>query len=132
MARARESFIQLSAELGVDELTDRIQRWTGGSSLSPVGQAWICCVYCYTYNVVMKFEWDEAKQQSNLLKHRLDFVDAETVLAGATFTFADDRFAYNEERYITLGLLRGSVVVVAHTEREDVIRSHINAKGNEK
>lgn len=70
----------------------------------------------------MKFEWDEAKQQSNLRKHRLDFTDAETVFAGATFTFEDDRFEYNEDRYITLGLLRGVVVVMAHTEREAVIR----------
>jgi len=70
----------------------------------------------------MKFEWDEAKQQSNLRKHRLDFADAETVFAGATFTFEDDRFEYGEDRYITLGLLRGIVVVIAHTEREEVIR----------
>ncbi len=70
----------------------------------------------------MKFEWDEAKQQSNLRKHRLDFADAETVFAGATFTFEDDRFEYSEDRYITLGLLRGAVGVIAPTEREDVIR----------
>ena len=70
----------------------------------------------------MKFEWNEAKQQSNLRKHRLDFADAETVFAGATFSFEDDRFEYSEDRYITLGLLRGAVVVIAHTEREEVIR----------
>ncbi|RME44716.1 MAG: BrnT family toxin [Caldilineae bacterium] len=70
----------------------------------------------------MKFEWDEAKRQSNLRKHHLDFVDVETVFGGATFTFEDDRFEYGEDRYITLGLLRGMVVVIAHTEREDVIR----------
>ncbi len=70
----------------------------------------------------MEFEWDEAKRQSNLRKHRLDFDDAETVFAGATFTFEGDRFEYNEDRCITLGLLRGMVVVIAHTEREEVIR----------
>lgn len=70
----------------------------------------------------MEFEWDTAKQQANLRKHRLDFADAETVFAGATFTFADDRFAYSEVRYITLGLLRGTVVAIAHTERKEVIR----------
>jgi hypothetical protein len=66
----------------------------------------------------MRFEWDEAKQQSNLGKHQLDFADAELVFAGATFTFEDDRFEYNEDRYITLGLLHGIVVVIAHTERQ--------------
>ena len=70
----------------------------------------------------MKFEWDEVKQQANLRKRRLDFADAETVFAGATFTFEDDRFEYGEDRYITLGLLRGTVVVIAHTERKEVIR----------
>ena len=70
----------------------------------------------------MKFEWDEAKHQSNLRKHRLDFADVATVFAGATFTFEDNRFDYREDRYITLGLLREAVVVIAHTEREEVIR----------
>ena len=70
----------------------------------------------------MKFEWDEAKRQSNLHKHHLDFADAKTVFAGATFTFEDDRFEYSEDRYITLGLLRDIVVVIAHTERAEVIR----------
>jgi uncharacterized DUF497 family protein len=79
-------------------------------------------MYIYTYNIFMNFEWDEAKRQSNLRKHRLDFADAESVFTGATFTFEDDRFEYGEDRYITLGLLRGTVVVIAHTEREDIIR----------
>lgn len=70
----------------------------------------------------MKFEWDEAIRQSNLRKHHLDFSDVETVFAGATFTFEDDRFDYTEDRYITLGLLRGMVVVIAHTEQGEVIR----------
>jgi uncharacterized protein len=70
----------------------------------------------------MRCEWDEAKRQANLHKHRLDFADVQTVFAGVTFTFADDRFDYDEDRYITLGLLQGSVVVIAHTERNAVIR----------
>ena len=70
----------------------------------------------------MQFEWDEAKRQTNLRKHRLDFVEAEIVFSGAVFTFEDDRFEYGEDRYITLGMLRGSVVVIAHTERKEVVR----------
>jgi uncharacterized DUF497 family protein len=30
----------------------------------------------------MRFQWDEAKRQSNLQKHGFDFVDAPTVFAG--------------------------------------------------
>lgn len=70
----------------------------------------------------MKFEWDDAKRQSNLRKHHLDFYDAAEIFSGATFTFRDERFEYGEDRYITLGLLKGTVVVVAHTERDDIIR----------
>ena len=70
----------------------------------------------------MRYEWDETKRQTNLRLRRLDFADAEMVFAGATFTFEDDRFEYGEDRYITLGLLRGMVVVVAHTEHENLIR----------
>jgi len=70
----------------------------------------------------MKFEWDDNKRKSNLAKHGIDFKDANQIFEGITFTFEDDRFDYGEERYITIGMLRGTVVVVAHTESDDVIR----------
>jgi uncharacterized DUF497 family protein len=70
----------------------------------------------------MKFEWDAAKRRANLVKHELDFADAEDVFHGATFTLEDERFAYSENRFITIGMLRGTVIVIAHTEEEDVIR----------
>lgn len=70
----------------------------------------------------MRFEWDEAKRESNLLKHGIDFIDVERLFAGETVTILDDRFDYGEERFITLGLLDERVVVVAHTETKDVIR----------
>lgn len=70
----------------------------------------------------MKFMWDEAKRRSNLVKHRLDFADAPAVFAGIAFTFEDDRFDYGEQRFITLGMLKGVVVVIAHTERNEAIR----------
>jgi uncharacterized DUF497 family protein len=52
----------------------------------------------------MKYEWDEAKNRANVAKHGLGFEDAEQVFAGPCVTFEDDRFAYGEERLITLGL----------------------------
>ncbi|WP_238393426.1 BrnT family toxin [Myxacorys almedinensis] len=78
----------------------------------------------------MQFTWDENKRQSNLVKHGFDFVDASQVFAGATLTFADDRFAYGEQRFITLGLLCGRVVVIAHMESQDKVRIIVNAGGN--
>ena len=70
----------------------------------------------------MEFTWDESKRKSNLLKHGLDFIDARAVFAGATFVFEDDRLSYGEQRFITLGMLRVVVVVIAHTEHNDRIR----------
>jgi uncharacterized protein len=66
--------------------------------------------------------WDEAKRLANLKKHGLDFRDAELVFAGVTYTYEDDRLAYGEQRFITLGLLREVVVSMAHIEEDDHIR----------
>ena len=70
----------------------------------------------------MKFTWDEAKRRFNLIKHKLDFVDASAVFDGITATFEDNRFDYGEQRFITLGLLSSAVVVIVHTERDNSIR----------
>jgi uncharacterized protein len=68
------------------------------------------------------FTWDEAKRRANLRKHGIDFVDAPKIFQGLTFTAEDDREAYGERRFLTLGLLEDQVVSVAHTERRDEIR----------
>ena len=52
----------------------------------------------------------------------VDFVDAAGVFEGLTFTFEDDRFSYGEQRFITLGLLAGIPVSIAHTEDDNEIR----------
>ncbi len=70
----------------------------------------------------MQFTWDEKKRRANILKHGFDFVDAVEVFEGITFTLEDDRFNYGEERFVTLGLLKGTIVVIAHNEKGDEIR----------
>ena len=70
----------------------------------------------------MKIVWDHTKRRANLRKHGLDFVDAADVLAGITYTIKDDRFEYGEERFMTLGMLRDVVVVIAHTETPSEVR----------
>ena len=70
----------------------------------------------------MEFEWDEAKRQSNLNQHGIDFIGIEQVFAGDTVTILDDRFDYGEARFVTFGLLEGRVVGIAHTETDEVIR----------
>ena len=65
--------------------------------------------------------WDEPKRRLNLRKHGLDFIDAEEVFDGVTYTYEDDRFSYDERRFVTLGLLRQIVVSIVHTEDRDDI-----------
>lgn len=65
--------------------------------------------------------WDERKQRMNLKRHGFDFIDAEEVFQGVTYTYEDDRFSYVEQRYVTLGLLRGNAVSIVHTEEGDHI-----------
>jgi uncharacterized DUF497 family protein len=69
----------------------------------------------------MRFTWDEVKRKRNLKDHGLDFVDAKRVFEGLTFTYEDDRFRYDEQRFVTLGLFKGLPVSIVHTESEDRI-----------
>ena len=70
----------------------------------------------------MRFTWSERKLAVNLKDNSLDFVDAQRVFEGATYTFEDDRFDYGEQLFETLGLLAGVPVSIIHTESEDEIR----------
>lgn len=71
----------------------------------------------------MRFSWDEVKRKRNLKDHGIDFVDAKRVFNGATFTYEDDRFRYDEQRFVTLGLLEGIPVSIVHMETKE--RIHI-------
>jgi hypothetical protein len=69
----------------------------------------------------MRFTWREPKRRANRNKQGVDFADAEQVFAGPAFTFEDNREDYGEQRWVTLGLLGGQVMVIVHTETEDEI-----------
>ena len=70
----------------------------------------------------MKFTWNENKRLSNMKKHSIDFADVPAMFDSDVFTIEDTRFDYSETRYITFGLLQYRVIVVAHTEENEVIR----------
>ncbi|NEX21314.1 BrnT family toxin [Thiorhodococcus mannitoliphagus] len=69
----------------------------------------------------MRYTWDEAKRQTNLKKHGLDFVDAPQVFEGPMLLFEDARQGYGEQRMIGIGLLDCLVVLVVHVESDDTI-----------
>lgn len=76
------------------------------------------------------FEWNEQKSQQNQNKHGLSFHDAEAVFEGPCITYADQRFDYGEERFVTLGYLENRVVVIAHTPRGENTRIISMRKAN--
>lgn len=48
------------------------------------------------YTLHREFTWSEAKRATNIKTHGLDFVDAQSVFEGMTYTFEGDRFSYVE------------------------------------
>ena len=70
----------------------------------------------------MEFEWDEAKRQSNLEKHGVDFIDAALVLADAPLILEDARRDYGEQRCLAFGERNGLLFIVAFTLRDGAFR----------
>ena len=69
-----------------------------------------------------EFEWDEKKRLANIRRHAIDFEDAIEIFIGDIVTVEDERFDYGERRFMSLGLLRGRVITIVHTERGETTR----------
>lgn len=76
------------------------------------------------------FEWDENKRRDNIRKHGVDFLRVALIFNGPLYQFTDDRFAYDEERVVSLGLAKGTVYRVVHTLRGDRVRIISAQKAN--
>ena len=72
----------------------------------------------------MNFDWDEAKAETNLLKHGVSFEEATTVFADPLYVdFYDPDHSDDEERYIIIGQShQHRLLLVSYTERETGIR----------
>jgi len=83
----------------------------------------------------MRFEWDPAKNLSNIAKHGFSFEDAHLVFDNPMFATPDNRSAYGEPRISAYGTLNGRIVNIVFTMRSDeVVRiiSMRKANGREK
>ena len=76
--------------------------------------------------------FDAAKRTATLATRGLDMARAGEVLAGATLTVEDDRRDYGEERFITIGFLDGTMVVLVWTPRDGTHRIISMRKANER
>jgi uncharacterized DUF497 family protein len=70
----------------------------------------------------MRYTWDERKRQTKLLKHGLDFADAEKVFNSPLVLIEDPRAGYSKQRMIGIGLLDFLVVLIVHVESDEEIR----------
>ena len=67
----------------------------------------------------MRFEWDENKNKTNRDKHGVSFETAQLVFNDPHALSVQDRHKCGEERWQTLGLVGGVVMLlVAHTYTE--------------
>ena len=73
----------------------------------------------------MVFDWDDEKEQANIVKHGIDFSTAALVFGDANrIEKYDEAHSLDEDRYITIGQINGVaiVVMVVYTERDQAIR----------
>lgn len=79
----------------------------------------------------MKFEWDEQKNIRNIQWHGIDFVDVSEMFNYYMLIDLDDREEYGEDRWVGIGILRNSIVVVVFKEKApDTIRLISARKAN--
>jgi hypothetical protein len=74
------------------------------------------------YNNYVKIEFDPAKREIVLRERCLDLADAGTLPGGNRLDELDDRFDYGEDRWRSLGLLRGEVVACVWVALADRVR----------
>lgn len=69
----------------------------------------------------IKFEWDEAKAKSNLIKYGVSFDEAKSVFDDDfARVIYDETHSKNEERFVILGMSKKlRILVVVHCLRQD-------------
>jgi len=80
----------------------------------------------------MEIEYDPVKRQKTLINRHLDFDQCLEVFSGPVLEIEDNRFDYDEIRYITFGLLDVRMIVVVWTPRGNKRRIISMRKANER
>ncbi len=80
----------------------------------------------------MKLEFNEAKRNKTLQERGLDFARAVEIFDGIHFTGQDKRMDYEEDRFITVGWMDDSLVVMVWTPRGEVRRIISMRKANDR
>jgi len=71
----------------------------------------------------MNFEWDEAKNRSNIRKHGFELGEAQEMFFGPLLVRPDLRGEYGEECWLGIGMTNGRIAFVAFAQTSsDTIR----------
>jgi uncharacterized protein len=72
----------------------------------------------------LRFEWDEIKSKTNLIKHRVSFTESKTVFYDDFARIkADPDHSIKEDRFIIIGYSdKNRLLVTSFTERNEMIR----------
>ncbi|MDR0286830.1 MAG: BrnT family toxin, partial [Clostridiales bacterium] len=80
------------------------------------------------------FEWDETKNNKNILKHGVNFIEASTVFRDTQAVILDDiSHSYDEDRFIIIGVSeKQRMLIVCHCYRgnDELIRIISARKAN--
>ena len=69
---------------------------------------------------MIKFEWDEKKNKTNIEKHGISFEEASSVFQDEeSLIMVDDNHSQEEDRFILIGFsFKANLLVVCHCYRE--------------
>ncbi|MGK7868320.1 BrnT family toxin [Falsiroseomonas sp. E2-1-a20] len=67
------------------------------------------------------YEWDENKRNTNLLRHKLDFIDCDLIFEG-DHCVVEAAPGSDQARFIAIGSIHGRYCAVIYTPRGDAIR----------
>ena len=78
----------------------------------------------------MRFEWDEAKAETNRAKHGLSFEEASELFKSGVdcLEIYDEDHSDHEDRFIAVGPIKRGVIVVAYAERDEHVLRILSAR----
>jgi uncharacterized DUF497 family protein len=69
------------------------------------------------------FEWDDAKEQQNIVKHGVNFSSAARVFADpGRRIFMDSKHSAKEDRFFCIGQVADEIITVRFTYRQNKVR----------
>ena len=80
----------------------------------------------------MLYEWDEQKRAANKARHRVDFLVVVDFDWDSALVAPDDRRDYGEERFVSIGPIKGRLHVLIFTRRDATVRIISLRKANKR